>query len=188
MALNDQNPSFSEVMHGIKHGVLYNVSYNIPKTKAIVGLNDGSAVYVDFETHKTLKLMEGWINNFIGDWLTDTVAVVEGSCGTGCAHGFLFIAPDKVVTCSEYNRENDAYVEDNPKSRTNRPLIVDPDREIYICYDAENRIQIFPFPEYATIMPPKGYAPEQVEIIDGYLHITYENQERESEVQIFSLR
>ena len=132
--------------------------------------------------------MEGWINNFIGTWLTDTVAVVEGSCGTGCAHGLLFIAPDKVVTCSSYNRENDDYIEGNPKSRTNRPLIVDPGREIYVCYDAENRIQVFPFPRSATIMPPKGYAPEQAEIIDGQLHITYENQARESEIQVFSLK
>lgn len=181
------NLSFDKIQLSIKNQEICEISYNPSKTSAIVNIDCGSAVYIDFKTKKTLALIEHWPNVFTPEWLSDTVAVISGPCGTGCSQGILFISPDKIVTCSEYQRENDEYVEGYIKSRTNIPLLVDPKREIYVCYDPANNIQIFPFPKYPTIKPPNSYAAEQGEIIDGKLQIIYENQSKSIEMSIVQI-
>lgn len=58
----------------------------------------------------------------------------------------------------------------------NRPLLVDPKRRIYVCYDENNMIQVYPFPHHASIHPPKGYFTEKASMVKGKLVVQYANR------------
>lgn len=63
-----------------------------------------------------------------------------------------------------------------PDYYNNTPLLIDPQRKLYVCYDEENHIQVFPFPVHASILPPKGYFSERAEIQNGQLIVIYKNK------------
>lgn len=46
---------------------------------------------------------------------------------------------------------------------------------IYICYNEEDNIQVFPLSKPSTIRPPKSYYSEKAEIKHSKLFVIYEN-------------
>lgn len=111
-------------------------------------------------------------------WLSDTVATLETSCGTGCTKALIFIAPHITVACAthEYRIENlDPHMP--PDYYHNIPLLVDLKRHIYVCYDENNTIQVYPFPRHASIRPPKGYFTEKASMVNGKLVVQYANRQ-----------
>ena len=152
------------------------VKYNPEKTAAIVNIDCGSAIYINFTTKQTYKIIDHWPNVFSPIWLNDTIARIDGPCGTGCSKSVIFIAPSTVVSCAEheYRIENLDW-NDPPDFRNNTPLLIDVKKGIYVCYDEANNIQAFPLPKHPTIHPPEGFYSEKAEIHHNQLIVIYEN-------------
>ena len=144
--------SFGTINKKIKTAQVSDVDYNPSKTAAIVNLDGGSAVYIDFKHKRTFKIVDHW-PAAAAEWLDDDVAEVDGPCGTACGQRRLFIAPDIIVSCDEHSVDLD----DPDVYRSNHPVFVDTKRKVYGCYDSEGRIQIYSFPISPTIFPPEGY-------------------------------
>ena len=135
----------------------------------------GSAIYINFTTKSIYTIVDHWPN--VGTkWLSETVAHVAGPCGTGCAQSIIFVAPATVVSCAthEYRIKN---LSENlpPDFYNNTPLLIDPKRGIYVCYDDTNKIQVFPLPTHPSIQPPKGYFSDSAYIHNNRLVIIYED-------------
>lgn len=152
------------------------VTYNPAKTSAIVGGSCGSPTYINFKTKQTYSITKEQYRNFYIKWLDNRVATLEAGCGTGCLEAYIFIAPTTVISCSDHEyRINSLDSKQPPDYSHNRPLLVDPKKRIYVCYDGNNNIQIFPFPKQPTIRPPKGFFSEKAEIHNGKLIVIYKN-------------
>ncbi|MCX7115390.1 MAG: hypothetical protein NTW08_05745 [Gammaproteobacteria bacterium] len=151
--------------------------YNPSKTAAIASITCNTATYINFKTKQTYQVMSHQPGLIFTKWLSDSVANVETSCGTGCTNSLIFIAPNITVACSthEYRIENlDPHMP--PDYYHNTPLLIDPKRDIYVCYDENGAIQTYPFPKRASIHPPQGYFAEKATMSNGQLVITYENR------------
>jgi hypothetical protein len=160
-----------------KHEIIINSSeYNPSKTAAIVFPELGPPVYINFKTKKTYRVVEEWPGIQAVGWLNDSVVHITGSCGSGCGRSVIFVSPSTVLSCAihEYRIEslNPNYP---PDFRHNTPLLIDVKRGIYVCYNENNNIQIFPLPKYPIIRPPKGYYSEKAEISHNNLIVVYEN-------------
>lgn len=156
--------------------VIHDNEYNPSKTAAIVNQEMSLPIYINFKTKKIYKITGHWPGLISTIWLNDSIAHIQGSCGTGCAKSIIFIAPSITVSCSthEYRIEN-LNPHYPPDFQHNRPLLIDIKKEIYVCYDDADNIQVFPLPKHPTIHPPKGYHSEKAEIKQGQLFIIYEN-------------
>lgn len=170
-----KNISFSELNKKIQQKLICEINYNPSKTAAIVSIDCGSAYYINFKTHQTYQIIEHWPNVF-PKWVSETIAHLEGPCGTSCSKSLIFVAPATVIACAthEYRIKNLLQTEP-PDFYNNRPLLIDPKKRIYVCYDDENNIQVFPLPTYSTIHPPEGYYSEKAEIQNDQLIVTYRN-------------
>jgi len=163
-------------MKQIHDGKTYEVQYNPSKTSAIVNTLIGIPVYINFKKRKTYSITSIWPGIVSAVWLTDSIAYLQGSCGTECAKSVIFIAPSTVVSCAEHQYRIKSLDEHYPPDfRHNIPLLIDIKKGIYICYDNTDNIQIFPLPKYSTIRPPKGFYSEKTEIKHNKLIVTYEN-------------
>lgn len=168
--------SFAELTKKIKKNDLCEIQYNPSKSSAIVNLDCGSATYINFKTKQTYTIIDHWPNIF-ATWINDTIAHIEGPCGTGCSKSVIFVTPQTIVSCADHEyRIKNLLQNEPPDFYNNRPLLIDPKKNIYVCYDGENNIQVFPLPKHATIRPPKDYFSEKAEIRDDQLVITYENK------------
>lgn len=179
-AESQTNPSlsvFSKLIKKINTHTLCGIKYNPSKTAAIVNDDCRSAIYINFKTKKTYTISDNKLANHISPtWLNDTIATVEDSCGTGCANVVIFVAPAMAFACPvhEYRIE---FLKKNepPDYYNNRPLLIDPKRKIYVCYDDENNIQVFPLPKHSSIHPPKGYFAEKAVMRHDQLIVIYKN-------------
>lgn len=172
---SNQNIPFEKLNKMIQKKDICEIKYNPSKTAAIVNIDCGSAYYINFETSQTYTIIDHWPNVF-PTWVSDTVAHIEGPCGTGCSKSIIFVAPAIVISCTmhEYRIKNLSQNEP-PDYYNNTPLLIDPEKELYVCYDEENNIQVFPLPMHASIRPPKGYFSEKAKIRNGQLVVIYKN-------------
>ncbi|HSW93661.1 MAG TPA: hypothetical protein VLJ15_04810 [Gammaproteobacteria bacterium] len=171
--LSQANSGYA-VNHSIKEYCGF--KHNPSGTAAISGGNCGSPKYVSFKTKKTFLITEEKHRSFYIKWLDDNVATLEANCGTGCLEDYIFIAPATIISCSNHDyRINFSDPNQPPDYSHNRPLLVDPNKKIYVCYDDSNNIQVFPFPKQPTIRPPKGFFSENAKIHDGELTVIYKN-------------
>ena len=165
------------ISHTIRHHKMYNLYYNPSKTAAIASIEYNTAIYINFKTHDTYTIMPHQPGLIFTTWLSDTVANVETSCGSGCTKSLIFIAPNITLACTthEYRIEN---LDPNmpPDYYNNTPLLIDPKRGIYVCYDENNTIQVYPFPRHASIHPPKGYFANKASLVNDRLVVHYEDR------------
>lgn len=167
--------SFAELNKKIQEKDICEIKYNPSKTAAIVNIDCGSAHYINFKTQQTYTIINHWPNVFLA-WISDTIAHIEGPCGTGCSKSIIFIAPETVVSCATHEYRMKSLNKNAPPDfYNNRPLLIDPKKEIYVCYDDENNIQVFPLLTHASIHPPKNYFSERAEIRNGQLVVIYKN-------------
>ncbi len=167
--------SFAELNNKVQKSDICEIKYNPSKTAAIVNVDCGSAQYINFKTHQTYAIINHWPNVF-PVWISNTIAHIEGPCGTGCSKSIIFVAPATTISCATHEYRIKKLVKNEPPDfYNNRPLLIDPKKGIYICYDDENNIQVFPLPTHSSIHPPKNYFSEKAEIRNGQLIVTYEN-------------
>ncbi len=161
----------------IKHHHISELHYNPSKTAAIGSLKGDDAVYIHFKTQSTYGIMPHQPGLIAVKWLSNTVATVETSCGTGCTKSLIFIAPNITIACAthEYRIEN-LNLHQPPDYYNNIPLLVDPEQRIYICYDENNLIQTYSFPKQPTIQPPKGYFATKAQLNGKKLMIYFKNR------------
>lgn len=175
---NNIAPSFGYLIKKINTHAHCGIKYNPSKTAAIVNDDCRSAIYVNFKTRQTYRITDHQLyRHTFPIWVNDNIATVENSCGTGCANVIIFVSPATAFTCPGYDyrirflRENEP-----PDYYHNRPLLIDPKRNIYVCYDNEKNIQIYPLPTQPTIHPPTGYFSEKAIIRDDKIVVTYKNR------------
>ena len=155
--------------------VIHKREYNPLKTAAIVHINS-LPIYIDFKAKKTFTITGPWPGLVAATWLNNSIAHIQGSCGTGCAKSVIFIAPSTVISCSEHEYRIESLDPHYPPDfQHNRPMLIDVKKGIYVCYDDADNIQVFPLPKYPTIRPPKGFYSEKAEIKHGKLIVTYED-------------
>ena len=168
---------FNKLARAIQHHHISELHYNSSKTAAIGSLKGDTAVYIHFKAQKTYTIMPHQPGLIFTTWLSDTVANVETSCGSGCTKSLIFIAPNITIACTthEYRIEN---LDPNmpPDYYNNTPLLIDPKRGIYVCYDENNTIQVYPFPRHASIHPPKGYFANKASLVNDRLVVHYEDR------------
>lgn len=169
--------SFEVLNQKIQKKDICEIEYNPSKTAAIVNIDCGSAYYINFKSQQTYSII-GHAPNVFPTWVSDTIAHLETPCGTGCSKSLIFIAPATTVSCSthEYRIKNTNQNEP-PDYYNNTPLLIDPKKGIYACYDDENNIQVFPLPMHASIHPPRGYLSEKAEVHEGKLVVIYKNKQ-----------
>jgi hypothetical protein len=168
---------FDAFIHAIQNHKVCDIYYNPSKTAAIASIKCNTAIYINFKTHKTYTVMPHQSGLIFTTWLSDTVANVETSCGSGCTKSLIFVAPNISVACATHEyRIQSLDPHTPPDYYHNRPLLIDPDRGIYVCYDENNTIQVYPFPKHASTHPPKGYFSEKAKIQNNRLVITYKNK------------
>jgi len=171
-----QHNLFNKLVNSINKKETCGVKYNPTKTAAIVNIDCGSAIYINFITKQTYTIIDHWPNVFSPLWLNNTTAKINGPCGTGCSKSVIFVAPSTVVSCTEHEYRIESLDDHYPPDfRHNTPLLIDVKKGIYVCYDETDNIQVFPLPKYPTIHPPKGFYSEKAEIRHGKLVVTYEN-------------
>jgi len=172
----DGNNSYHHLMQQIQRGQNFGIQYNSPRSAAIVELLNGIIVYINFNTKKTYTISNDWPGLVTAVWLNDHIAHIQGSCGTGCAKSIIFVSPSTAISCSTHEyRIKSLNPNYPPDFQHNRPLLIDIKKGIYVCYDDERNIQVFPLPTHTTIHPPKGYYSEKAEIKHDKLFVTYEN-------------
>lgn len=173
-ALNQQ---FENLIKNIADHSYCDIKYNPSKTAAIVNQDCISTTYINFKTKKTVSLGKLSLKNHIlVNWVDDNIATIENSCGTGCAKVTIFVAPATTVACADYEyRMHFLNKNEPPDYYHNRPLLIDPKRKIYVCYNDEKNIQIYPLPIQRTIQPPAGYFSEQAVIQNNKLVVLYKN-------------
>lgn len=170
------NISFISIQKLIDRKDHRGITYSPSQKTAIINPDYGSAVYIDFVKKRTYSIIGNW-PNIAQEWLSDSVVHITGSCGTGCAQSIIFIAPATIISCPTHEyRITSLNPREPPDYYSNRPLLIDTKKGIYVCYDDENNIQTLPLTTYPTIRPPKGYFGSEAEIKNGKLVITYENK------------
>lgn len=169
---------FYKLIKKIHSHAICGIEYNSNKSAAIINDDCSSAIYINFHTKQTFTIAKNKLPNHIfPTWISNTIATVESSCGTGCANVIIFVAPSIALACSDYQYRIESLDDHEPPDYyNNRPLLIDPKRKLYVCYDNEENIQIFPLPSKPTIHPPKGYFSEKAEIHDGKLFVIYKNR------------
>ena len=174
---NNKNISFEKLNQKIQKKDVCEIEYNPSKTAAIVNIDCGSAYYINFKTQKIYTIVDHAPNVF-PTWISDNIAHIESPCGTGCSKSIIFVAPAITVSCAthEYRIKN-INQNEPPDYYNNTPLLIDPKKGLYVCYDEDNNIQVFPLPTHASIHPPKGYFSEKAEIRNGQLAVTYKDKQ-----------
>jgi hypothetical protein len=171
------NSVFNDLNTKIKSHKICSIEYNPSKTAAIVDNDCRSAIYMNFVTKQTYSISKNNLANHVNpSWLNDSIATVEASCGTGCMHVVIFEAPSTIVSCADHEYRIEFLDQHEPPDYYhNRPLLIDIKKRIYVCYDNDDNIQVFPFPTHAYIRPPKGFFSEKATIRNNKLIIFYEN-------------
>jgi hypothetical protein len=169
---------YNRLIKKINTHSLCGIKYNPSKTAAIVNDDCRSAIYIDFKTKKTYTISTNKLANHVfATWINDSIATVENSCGTGCANVVVFVSPAVVFACPVHEYRIESLDEHEPPDYYhNRPLLIDSQRKIVVCYDGENNIQVFSLPKQATIRPPSGYYAEKAEIHYNKLMVIYKNK------------
>lgn len=139
--------SFDKLLKKIQKNDICEIRYNPSKTAAIVNTDCGSAIYINFEKKQTYTIIDHWPNIF-PFWINNRIAHIEGPCGTGCSQSVIFVAPTTVISCAihEYRIEN-LNPNEPPDYYNNTPLLIDPKKGIYVCYNEKGKIRIFPLPK-----------------------------------------
>lgn len=169
--------SFNEIKNKIQSKSICEIDYNSSKTAAIVSPDCHSAIYINFKTKQAKTIVDDWPNIF-SMWKTDNIVHLKGSCGTGCSQSIIFIAPATSIICPVHEYRLESLSEDEPPDfYNNNPLLIEPHKQIYICYAEDDVIQIFRMPKKlkAIIHPPKGYYADEAIIRDHYLVINYKD-------------
>jgi hypothetical protein len=172
---SNKDCTFTELSKLIKSREICEILYNPSKTAALVNIDCGSAYYINFKTKKTHRIVDNWPSVFFS-WHNDSIAEVVSSCGTGCSQSVIFVAPARVITCESHDFRIKEMSKDEPPLSSNRPLLIDHHKGIYVCYDAKGNIQIFPLSKSETIYPPEHHYAESAKIQYNQLVITYENE------------
>lgn len=168
--------AYPNLIKKIQGGQTFGVQYNSLKSAAIVDLLNGIVIYINFNTKKTYTISNDWPGLVTATWLNEHIAHIQGSCGAGCAKSIIFVAPSTSISCSTHEfRIKNLNPNYPPDFQSNKPLLIDIKKGIYVCYDDENNIQVFPLPKYPTIHPPKNYYSEKAEIKNGKFIVIYEN-------------
>ncbi|MHB1947599.1 MAG: hypothetical protein ACYCQI_05750 [Gammaproteobacteria bacterium] len=170
--------SFNDIQSKIMKKHICEIDYNPSKTAAIVNLDCGSAVYINFKTKNVHNIVNHWSNIFV-TWKSDSIAHLKGPCGTGCSQSIIFIAPTTSIICPIHEYRIESVSQDEPPDfYNNDPLLIEPQKKIYVCYAEDNVIQVFHMPRQlrAAIHPPKGYYAERTIIRDDHLVIAYRNK------------
>lgn len=169
--------SFDAIKNKIQKKDICEIDYNPSKTAAIVNIDCGSAIYINFKTKTIQNIVKHWPNIFV-NWKSEDIAYLRGPCGTGCSQSIIFIAPSTNITCPmhEYRIES-LNLDEPPDFYNNNPLIIEPNKKIYVCYAENNVIQVFKMPKklQMNIYPLKGYYAEEANIDRDHLVITYRN-------------
>lgn len=169
--------SYNDIQKKIHTKNICHLNYNFSKTAAIVNPECGSAVYINFKTKQTKAIVTDW-PSALSIWKSDTIAYIKGSCGTGCSQSIIFIAPSNKIVCPvhEYRIESLNPAEP-PDFYNNDPLVIEPNKKMYICYAEDNVIQVFQMPKklLKTIYPPKGYFADRASLQGNHIVITYQN-------------
>jgi hypothetical protein len=174
--------SFNELAKKIHNHTACGIEYNPSKTAAITNIDCGSAIYINFKTKQTFTITNHRPGFIFPAWVSNNIVTLESSCGTGCAKDIIFVAPKTIISCAdhEYRIEN-LLKNEPPDFYNNRPLLVDPKKEIYICYDEGNNIRVLPLSKQVSkqilIHPPQGYFSEEAEIRHNRLVVTYQNKD-----------
>ena len=170
--------SFENIRERIQKNELCHIDYNFSKTAAVVNVDCNSAIYINFKTKKVQTIVKNWPNVF-PIWKSDTMVYVQGSCGTGCSQSIIFVAPATSISCPVHEYRIDNLSQDEPPDfYNNNPLLIEPHKEIYVCYAENDIIQVFKMPRklQETIHPPNGYYAESAIIRDHHLMIIYRNK------------
>lgn len=167
--------SFEEIHKKILEKDICQIDYNPSKTAAIVNVDCGSALYVNFKAQTVHRVVKHWPNIF-PSWESDSIVKIKGPCGTGCSQSIIFMAPATRIVCPvhEYRIKNLSQYEP-PDFYSNEPLLIDAYKKIYVCYAEADIIQVFRMPKtlLIAIHPPRGYYADEVTISHHHLVITY---------------
>ncbi len=171
------NSTFDKLVTKIHSHTVCGIKYNPSKTAAIVDEDCRSAVYINFKTQQTYAILDNKLAYHISPtWINNSIATIETSCGTGCVNVVIFVSPATVVSCADHEYRIKFLNEHVPPDYYhNRPLLIDPKKGIYVCYDEDKNIQVFPLPIHVSIRPPKGYFSEKAIIRNNHLIIFYKN-------------
>jgi hypothetical protein len=170
--------SFNEIQDKIQKKTICEITYNFSKTAAIVNADCGSAIYINFKTKKIQNIIKHWPNVF-ANWKTDNIIYLQGSCGTGCSQSVIFMAPFTKIVCPVHEYRIESLSQDEPPDfYNNDPLLIEPDKKIYVCYAEGDVIQVFQMPTKlrATIHPPRGYYADSAKMHGNLLAIVYINK------------
>jgi hypothetical protein len=175
---NKTSDLFNELAKKIRNHTVCGIEYNPSKTAAIANIDCGSAIYINFKTKQTYTITDHRPGLVFPTWVNNTIVTVESSCGTGCAKDIIFVAPSTVISCADHEyRIKNLIKTEPPDFYNNRPLLIDPKKEIYVCYDDKNNIQVLPLVKHTSIRPPRGYFSEKAEIRHNHLVIAYKNKD-----------
>jgi hypothetical protein len=169
--------SFKKIHEKILKNDICQIDYNPSKTAAIVNIDCGSAFYVNFKTQTVRRLVKHWPNVF-PTWVSDDIANIQGPCGTGCSQSIIFVAPTTSIACPIHEYRIESLSQDEPPDfYNNDPLLIEPHKKIYVCYDETDVIHIFRMPKklLATIYPPRGYYADGATLHNHDLVITYKD-------------
>lgn len=169
--------SFKTIQDKIKKNDICEIDYNSFRTAAIVNIDCGSAIYINFKTKQTYTIVKHWPNVW-SRWLTENLAHITGPCGTGCSQSIIFVAPATIISCPIHGyRITSLSPDEFPDFYNNNPLLIEPNKRIYVCYSSRNDIQVFKLPKQlqTEIHPPKGYYAEKAIIRYNKLLILYKN-------------
>jgi hypothetical protein len=168
--------TFEELQKLIKSHQICEILYNPSKLAAMVNIDCGSAYYINFITKQTHRIVDQWPSVFFS-WRNDKIAEVVSSCGTGCTQAVIFIAPSTVIACNSHDFRVKGMEKNEPNLSSNRPLLIDIKKNVYVCYDANDNIQVYTFPKSPTIYTPYQHFVEAAKINNNHLVIRYENEQ-----------
>ncbi|MDR3491718.1 MAG: hypothetical protein P4M12_06700 [Gammaproteobacteria bacterium] len=170
--------SFRDIQDRIQKKDICEIDYSPSKKAAIVNIDCGSAIYVNFKNKKIQNIIKHWPNVFV-TWKSENIAHLRGPCGTGCEQSIIFIVPSTKIVCPthEYRIES-LNPNEPPDFYNNDPLLIDPYKKIYVCYAEDNVIQVFQMPKklQMTIRPPVGSYADEASIQGNHLVIIYRNR------------
>src|SRR3990167_2309884 len=116
--------SFNEIYKKVNKNEIYEIEYNHSKTAAIIKPDrGGSVLYVNFKTRQMKNILGDWINPGIS-WKSDDIALIRGSCGTGCAQSVMFIAPSTTISCPVHEFRFESLTSDMPPDFYNNNFLL----------------------------------------------------------------
>ncbi len=147
---NNQNRLFERLSEKIQQKKYCAMEVNPSKSAALVSVDCGSVDYINFKTKQVYVIASGLPNLFI-TWLSNDIAHIQSPCGTGCSNSMIFAAPKTVLTCPihEYRIKN-LNENEPPDYYNNTPLLINPKKRVYACYNEKNEVHTYSLPPHYT--------------------------------------